>query len=223
MIPSRPLAAALAAALAVAACATPPQLGGTPGLNDPQNRTATGAVAGAALGGLVAGPITGGGTGKAAAGAAAGAMLGAAIGNALDRQAAELEQSLDDSITVSNQGDQLLVTFPQAILFATDSATVGATSQGELRKLAANLQQYPDTNVTIIGHTDNTGDAAYNYNLSQRRAASVGQVLTGAGVSPGRISTVGMGEDQPVASNLSPEGRAQNRRVEVVIKPAGSA
>lgn len=222
MIPSRPVAAALVAALALSACATPPQLGGTPGINDAQNRTAAGAATGAIIGGVIAGPLTGGGGRKAAAGAAAGAILGGAIGNALDRQAAALEQSLDDSITVSNQGDQLLVTFPQAILFATDSATVGATSTGELQKLAANLQQYPDTNVTIIGHTDNTGSAEHNNQLSKRRANSVAQVLINSGVSSRRITTIGRGEDQPVASNLSPEGRAQNRRVEVVIKPAGS-
>ncbi|MCA8879482.1 MAG: OmpA family protein [Rhodobacteraceae bacterium] len=223
MTPSRPLVAAVAAALALSACATPQQFGGTPGINDPQNRTGTGAVAGAIAGGLLAGPITGGGTGTAAAGAAAGAIIGAAIGNALDKQAADLQRSLDDSITVTNQGNQLLVTFPQAILFATDSATVSSGSRGELQKLAANLQQYPNTVVTVIGHTDNTGDAGYNFDLSSRRAGSVASILVNAGVAGSRITAIGRGEDQPVASNLTPEGRAQNRRVEVVIKPTGSS
>jgi len=211
------LIAVAAAGFALAACTQPP---GTPGSGSGGgNRTAAGAALGGILGGTLAGPATGGGTGRTVAGAAAGAAIGGAIGNRLDRQARELEQQLDDSVTVSNEGDQLRVNFPQAILFATDSATVSSSARSELRALARNLQNYPETNIQIIGHTDNTGPADYNFDLSNRRAGAVGAVLVDAGVSANRISATGRGEDQPVASNLSSEGRAQNRRVEVIIRP----
>lgn len=202
--------------LVLASCA-PTYNGTSSGGNE---NTTTGAVTGAVIGGLIAGPITGGGGGKAAAGAVAGAALGGLIGQQLDKQARELDRDLGDGITVNNQGDQLLVSFPQDILFAVDSAAVSSGAQSELRTFAANLQRYPDTNVIITGHTDNTGEAAYNFDLSTRRAGSVASVLVGAGVSGGRITATGRGEDAPIASNLNAEGRAQNRRVEVIIRPA---
>ena len=154
-----------------------------------------------------------------ATGAAAGAAIGGLIGAALDRQAAELERDLGNGITVDNQGDQLLVSFPQDILFATDSAAIDAGRRQDLNALAANLQRYPDTSVQVIGHTDNTGSAAYNFDLSSRRAGTVSSILVGAGVPSSRISSTGRGEDAPIASNLTSEGRAQNRRVEVIISP----
>ncbi|WP_193139583.1 MULTISPECIES: OmpA family protein [unclassified Meridianimarinicoccus] len=207
----------LALALALTAC-TPTYEQGTGSGN---RNTTTGAIIGGVAGGLLAGPVTGGNGGKAAVGAVAGAAVGAAIGSALDRQAAELDQQLGDSITVENQGDKLLVNFPQDILFAVDSASVAESQKAELRTLAANLQRYPDTTVQIIGHTDNTGAASYNFDLSARRAGAVSSVLVGAGVAGKRLSAIGRGEDAPIASNLSVEGRAQNRRVEVVIRPNG--
>lgn len=209
---------AVAAAAALAACAPlyDPNAG-TPGGNANRN---VGAVAGGALGGLLAGPITGGGAGRTVAGAAVGAVAGGAIGTALDRQAAELDRSLGDSVAVENQGDQLLVNFPQDILFATDSAAVGETARSDLQALAQNLTRYPDTQVEIVGHTDNTGSAAHNVDLSSRRAGAVSAALMEGGVASGRITPVGRGEDAPVASNLTEEGRAQNRRVEVIIRPS---
>ncbi|MCA8882982.1 MAG: OmpA family protein [Rhodobacteraceae bacterium] len=204
-------------ATALTGCTTPPQLAGSPA--EP-NRTTSGAIIGGIAGGMIAGPFTGGGGGKAAVGAVAGATLGAAIGNALDRQASELDQELGDSITVQNQGNQLLVSFPQDILFAVDSAAVPDSQKRDLRTLAANLQRYPDTTVEVIGHTDNTGSAAHNFDLSARRAGAVSAVLVDAGVAGSRLTAKGRGEDAPIASNLTPEGRAQNRRVEVIIRPA---
>jgi outer membrane protein OmpA-like peptidoglycan-associated protein len=207
---TRNILIATVGAFALASCA--------PVDNNP--RTTGGAATGAIIGGILAGPATGGSGARTAAGAAAGAAIGGIIGQRLDQQARELDRDLGDNITVTNQGDQLLVNFPQDILFAVDSAAVSGSARTDLQALAANLQRYPDTNVTVIGHTDNTGSAGYNFELSNRRAGSVAGILVNAGVSGARITSIGRGEDAPIASNLSPEGRAQNRRVEVIIRPA---
>lgn len=175
----------------------------------------TGALAGGLLGGLLGkSPAT------AAVGAGIGAIAGGMIGQQLDAQAGDLRSSLsDDRINVVNTGSSLVVTMPDDITFATDSARLTPAIRAELRALAANLRKYPDSTVQVIGHTDNTGAAAYNLNLSRQRAAAVTNVLINNGIAAGRVSAIGKGEDQPVASNLTPEGRAQNRRVEIVILP----
>lgn len=187
---------------------------------DPNQRTKEGAAVGAATGALV-GVITGDSKSdrrrNAVVGGILGAAAGAAIGSNLDKQAAELQGSLDGRIGVIRQGNQLIVRMPQDITFATDSASVSSGLQDDLRTLAASLNKYPNTTVTVLGHTDNTGTAAYNQDLSNRRAGSVAGILIGSGVSSGRIRSVGMGESQPIASNQTPEGRAQNRRVDIVI------
>lgn len=214
-------AALLAAigALGLGACTDP-----TVPTGDPRQRTKEGAAIGAGLGALTGMIVTEGGSGDARdalVGAAVGAAAGAAIGNRLDRQAAELQRDFSsDEIRVVNTGSELVVTMPQGILFDTDSAVVRPDLQSDLRVLARSLNDYPDSTVDVIGHTDNTGSASHNQDLSARRAGSVTAVLTGAGVAPNRLRAFGRGEDQPVASNLTPEGRAQNRRVEIVIRPA---
>ncbi|MEM6374057.1 MAG: OmpA family protein, partial [Pseudomonadota bacterium] len=91
--------------------------------------------------------------------------------------------------------------------------------QNDLGALASNLQAYPESTVQILGHTDSDGDASYNQDLSERRASAVTDILIGGGVAPGRLVAIGRGETQPVASNLTPEGKAQNRRVDIVILP----
>ena len=108
---------------------------------------------------------------------------------------------------------------PQDLLFATDSASLRPDLTSDIRTVAASLLKYPNSRIEVIGHTDNTGSAAYNQDLSQRRAVSVANVLRESGVPNGRISAYGRGEDQPIASNLSAQGRAQNRRVEIIIRP----
>jgi outer membrane protein OmpA-like peptidoglycan-associated protein len=182
--------------------------------------TQSGAVTGAILGGLFGATRKGDDRlAKAAGGAIIGAAVGGLIGQQLDAQAAELDATLDDRIRIVNEGNQLRVIMPEGILFATDSATVNAAIQADLGDLADSLNKYPNTRVEVIGHTDSDGAAAYNQDLSQRRAAAVGSILRGYGVSGGRIVTYGRGEDQPVATNLTPEGKQQNRRVEVLIIP----
>lgn len=185
-----------------------------------QQRTRAGAGVGAVLGGLVGSQIGSGKTGNVLAGAAAGAILGGAIGQSMDQQARDLRNSVNNNnITVTNTGSELVVTMPQDILFATDSTAVRPDLQRDLRAVADNLQQYPNSTIDVIGHTDNTGSAGYNQDLSERRARSVGNVLRDSGVSGNRIETYGRGEDQPVATNLTADGRAQNRRVEIIIRP----
>ena len=196
-------------------------------LNDPNNpnrKAQQGALVGAGVGAL-AGAMTGGDDRDekvrgALIGAAVGAGAGAVIGNQLDKQEAELRQQIgNNQIDIRNTGDRLIVTLPQDITFATDSTSVSPGVQGDLRAVASNLNSYPNTIVQVIGHTDNVGDASYNFDLSQRRAQAVAGILISSGVSSGRIQTIGRGEDQPIASNLTPEGRQQNRRVEIVILP----
>ena len=108
---------------------------------------------------------------------------------------------------------------PQDILFALDSAAVRSDLRRDLGVVAGNLQAYPNSTISIEGHTDNTGPANYNRILSQRRANAVADILVNNGVTPARLYAVGRGENEPVASNLSATGRAQNRRVEIVIRP----
>jgi outer membrane protein OmpA-like peptidoglycan-associated protein len=157
---------------------------------------------------------------NAVLGAAAGALVGGAIGHSLDQQAADLRASMaNESIVIDNRGDHLMVTMPDGILFDTDSATIRAGLQADLRAMARNLQQYPASTVDVIGHTDNTGSADYNQDLSARRASAVAGVLLEQGVDPARVRSFGRGENEPVATNLTPEGRQQNRRVEIIIRP----
>lgn len=209
------LLCAASALVLVTACS------GTGGPNDNIN-TRGGAATGAALGALV-GAATGDTKGErrqqALIGAALGAGIGASVGSALDRQEEELRRALGGNVGIVNNGNNLTVTLPQDILFATNSTAVSPGAQNSIFTLANSLQRYPGSTVNVIGHTDNVGDALFNQDLSQRRAAAVTSILISAGVSPARIRSVGRGEDAPIATNLTPDGRAQNRRVEVIITP----
>lgn len=205
---------ALCAALALAACTDPAQL-------DPNTSyTRDGAIVGGALG-TIGGLIASGGKPRGALiGAAAGAGAGALAGSRLDRQAAELRTAMgNDAVIINQVGENLVVTLPQDILFDVDSTAVRPDLQDELRALALNLNQYPETRAEVVGHTDNTGSAAHNLDLSLRRARAVSGILIANGVAPARVSAFGQGEDAPVASNLTDEGRAQNRRVDIIIRP----
>ncbi len=203
------------ALLLVTACTDPGYVAG----QDPNQKTKQGAILGGIIG-AGTGAMVSDKKGKGALiGGVLGAAGGAAIGNALDKQEAELRQQLDSDVKIVNTGDRLILTMPQDILFATDSATVAPGLRDDLFKVATSLQRYPDTTVQVIGHTDSDGAASYNQQLSERRANAVADVLMDGGVPFGRIRAFGRGEDQPVASNLTPEGKRQNRRVEIVILP----
>lgn len=219
---TKPILLMTAGVLALGACTDPGALGGDP--NNPNRNRNQGAAIGAGLGALV------GAIGRdddraegALIGAAVGGAVGAGIGYSLDQQEADLRQELgNDNVLIQNTGDRLIVTLPQDILFATDSFAVRPNLRRDLNALASNLQRYPQSTVQIIGHTDSDGDAAYNQQLSEQRANSVADVLLNGGVPLNRVQTFGRGEDQPVASNLTAEGKARNRRVEVVILPTAS-
>ena len=187
--------------------------------NDPNRQAKQGAVMGGLLG-AATGAIVSDNRGKGAlVGGVLGAGAGALVGTNLDRQEAELRRDLGNQARITNTGDRLVVSMPQDILFPVDSATLRPDLQGDLRTIASSLNSYPDTTVQVVGHTDNTGAASYNQSLSERRAASVAGVLINSGVSSARVRTLGAGENQPIASNLTAEGRALNRRVEIVIVP----
>ena len=209
-----PLILTLVGTLALSAC------DGQYNSTDPNARTKTGAVAGAIIGAAIGASATEDSGAKAIIGAVAGGLVGGAIGSALDQQAADLASSIGNSrVSVTNMGSYLVVNMPDDLLFATDSATLRPDLASDLRAVGRNLLKYPRNDVQVIGHTDNSGAAAYNQDLSQRRASAVAAILAGEGVPYNRMSAIGRGEDQPVASNLTPQGRAQNRRVEIIIRP----
>ncbi len=211
-----PILLSAVAAIGLTACVDPnyaPQ--------DPNARTKNGAVIGGVIGALAGATSKGDDKlAKAVVGGAIGAAIGGAIGQSLDQQAADLRGSIGNSnISVTNYGDYLVVNMPQDVLFATDSATLRPDLTRDIKTVAANLLKYPNSKIEVVGHTDNSGSAAYNQDLSQRRAVSVANVLRESGVPNSRIAAYGRGEDQPIASNLSAEGRAKNRRVEIIIRP----
>ncbi|WIY27127.1 OmpA family protein [Parasedimentitalea psychrophila] len=212
-------ATVLIAALGLGACTNATLLDNYNG--DPNQNTKSGAIIGGILGASV-GALSNSSNKTAAVlgGAALGAAAGGAIGYNLDQQAAELRQQLDnEGITIVNTGDRLIVSLPDDLTFASDSSAISASVRSDLQKIANSLLRYPDSSVQVIGHTDSDGDATYNQSLSVRRANAVADQVQAGGVPYNRVQTYGRGEDQPVASNLTVEGKAQNRRVEIVVIP----
>lgn len=180
---------------------------------------------GAALGAGI-GALAGGGKGAgigAAIGAAVGAGTGALVGRRMDKQQAELERQLAESnaqietVTDKNNLQAIKVTFPDGILFQTGKSNLSSASMVDLSKFASSVANNPDTDVTIYGHTDNTGSRAVNEKLSLDRALAVSNYLVGQGINRTRITTEGLAYDSPVADNSTVEGRARNRRVEIFI------
>ena len=185
---------------------------------DPFN-TKNGAIIGATAG-VVSGLLTGDDSNGTIKRALAGAALGAAIGNELDIQEEELRKDLGGSgALIKNTGDSLIVTLPEAITFDINSSTVRYTLEDSLVRLAKSLNKYPNTNIDVIGHTDNVGNESYNQELSARRAGSVAAILAQSGVSQSRMRAYGRGELKPIKSNDTANGRAANRRVEIIITP----
>ncbi|HMG10134.1 MAG TPA: OmpA family protein, partial [Mucilaginibacter sp.] len=182
-------------------------------------KTQKGAAIGAGAGGTVGAFI-----GKAAGNTALGAIIGGAVGGTagafigrnMDRQAAEIKQTVPGA-TVTREGEGILVKFDSGILFDTDKADLKPAAQTNLQNLATSLQKNANTNILIVGHTDDTGSDSHNMDLSVRRAESVKSYIVAGNVSASRLTTSGKGEAEPIADNTTTAGRSQNRRVEIVI------
>lgn len=180
--------------------------------------TGAGAAVGAGVGALIGGQK--GAAIGAAIGTAVGAGTGAIIGDVMDRKAKELEDALDanvETVTDINGLTAVKVTFDNGILFATNKSTLSSEAKAQLKTFAEQMQDLPDTQITVYGHTDNTGTAEVNERISKQRADAVTAQLTANGIDKARIVSEGKSFNEPVASNDTAEGRAQNRRVEVYI------
>lgn len=153
-------------------------------------------------------------------GAGIGALAGGGIGYYMDVQEAKLRQRLRNSgVSVTRVGNQIMLNMPGNVTFDTNRAEINAGFYDVLNSVAVVLKEYEKTTVDVIGHTDSVGSEAYNQRLSENRARSVAEYLSGQGVMSARLLIAGMGEAQPIAANATPEGRAQNRRVNIQIAP----
>ncbi|MBT2186216.1 OmpA family protein [Sphingobium nicotianae] len=211
------LASAALASLALSGCVTDPETG-----NRKISKAAIGGVGGA-LGGYLLGDLLGGRNDRTEkiVGAGIGAIAGAGVGAYMDAQEKKMrERTAGTGVDVVRQGDELLLRMPSGITFATNKSDIQPQFRPTLDEVAATLAEYPKTMIDVLGHTDSDGSEAYNQKLSEQRAQSVAGYLTGHGIAPVRLATKGYGEMQPIASNETPEGKAQNRRVEIKIVPA---
>lgn len=187
--------------------------------NNTQKGAVIGAAAGAVIGGVLGNNVGKGGNGTAGAvlGGVIGGMAGAAIGNKMDKQAREIENALP-SAEVERVGEGIkLVLGENAVRFETSKSTLTAQARQNLDKLVPVFMEYPDTDIMIFGFTDSTGRLEFNQKLSEDRAASVRAYLISKGLAASRFQTTGMGPQDPIATNDTPEGRSKNRRVEFAI------
>ena len=213
------LAATLAAL--VTGCASNPNDPNAPDSNKTAIYGGLGALAGAVAGAAINHDDRGKG---AAIGAVVGGAAGGGYGYYADKQEEELRRSMQGTgVEVQRQGDTIQLIMPGNITFATDSANIASNFYTPLNNLATSFRQYNQNSIEVVGHTDSTGSHAYNMDLSQRRAQSVVTYLTAQGVDATRLSSRGAGPDQPIADNATADGRAQNRRVEVTLRPLPGA
>lgn len=183
------------------------------------NKTSKGAGIGA-LAGLATAVLVGGDRKKLLAGAGIGALVGGSVGYYMDRQEDKLRQQLRSTgVSVTRNGNNIILNMPGNITFATDSSNISADFYRVLDSVALVLKEYEKTYVDVVGYTDDTGAEAYNQTLSEKRASSVARYLESQGVLPARLVSSGMGESNPIASNATAQGRALNRRVEIILTP----
>ena len=209
---------AAASFILVAGCATNPYQG-------EHAKTATGATVGAGAGAVLGGVVSGRSdrTQGALIGAAVGATVGGLIGRQMDQQEAELRRQMQGTgVEVQREGDTIRLQAPENITFDTNRADVKPQFRPVLDQLATSISQYPGTVIRVEGHTDSTGSATYNQTLSENRAQSVRSYLMQRGVPGQRMEAIGYGFNRPLADNATAAGRAENRRVEVLIIPAQS-
>ncbi|MBH3009365.1 OmpA family lipoprotein [Serratia ureilytica] len=211
------IAGAVSVALTLSACTTNPYTG-----ESEVGKSGIGAGLGAALGagvGVLSSSKKDRGKG-ALIGAAAGAALGGGAGYYMDVQEAKLRDKMKGTgVSVTRQGDNIVLNMPNNVTFDSSSATLKPAGANTLTGVAMVLKEYPKTAVNVIGYTDSTGSRSLNMNLSQQRADGVASALITQGVAANRIRTAGAGPDNPIASNSTAEGKAQNRRVEIPLSP----
>jgi outer membrane protein OmpA-like peptidoglycan-associated protein len=183
------------------------------------NKSQKGAVIGGAGGGVVGG-VVGRAFGNTAMGAIIGATVGgvggAVIGRQMDKQAEEIAKEMGDA-DVIREGEAIVIKFKEQVLFAYDRSDLNANAKTSLDKLRTTLLKYPETNITIIGHTDSKGTKQYNQTLSETRANTVANYTSQNGIDKNHLTAIGKGETDPIATNDTEEGSASNRRVEFVI------
>ena len=185
----------------------------TKNANNKQKGSVIGSAGGAVIGGVVGNNTGDGNTALGAIiGGVVGGAAGAIIGNRMDEQAKEIEQEIPGA-EVERVGEGINVTFDES----TEKYNINSKSQATLNKLADIFKEYPDSNILVEGHTDDTGSESYNLTLSKNRAQAVTNYLTSQGLSSGRFDTKWYGEAQPKYDNETAEGRAKNRRVELAI------
>jgi outer membrane protein OmpA-like peptidoglycan-associated protein len=208
------------AVLSLSACTTMNAYTGDQQLSS----TAGGAMIGAGTGAIL-GAVAGSATGTdpriaALIGAGIGGLTGAAVGHYMDQQEAELRAQLQGTgVSVTRAGNQIILNMPSNITFDVDQATVQPSFNETLVSVGLVLKKFNKTIVDVYGHTDNTGSDAHNQDLSQRRAVAVATILANQGIDQRRFYIEGKGETDPIASNATETGRAQNRRVEIQISP----
>lgn len=206
--------AAFCSVLMISGCATMNPYTGETQTSDTAIGTGVGAVGGAAIGALV-----GGGRG-ALVGGALGALTGGLVGHTFDRENEELRQVLvGTGVQVRKYRDSIQLIMASDVTFDTNYADFRSDFYPTLNSVAIVLRKYNKTSITVTGFTDNVGSAAYNQQLSEHRAQSVGSYLVSQGISPNRLFTQGMGKRDPIAPNDSPAGRAMNRRVVITLRP----
>lgn len=203
----------LGSALALGGCVTNPQTG-----QQEISKTALYGVGGAVTCGIV-GKLVAGNNGARNSAIACG-VVGAGAGAYMDYQEKLLRDKLANTpVQVERQGDQIKLVMPENVTFATNSAQLDAKASASLDQVAQVLAKYTDTTIRVNGYTDSTGSDAINQPLSENRARSVSDYLVRSGVAANRITALGYGSRNPVASNDTVEGRAQNRRVEILVNP----
>jgi outer membrane protein OmpA-like peptidoglycan-associated protein len=179
--------------------------------NRTQRGAAIGAVAGGVLGAVLGNNLGKGGNGALGAvlGGVIGGVAGGVIGNKMDKQARAKVERVGEGIK--------LVLGENSVRFDTNKSTLTSGAKANLDKLVPVFKSYADTDIVIYGYTDSTGKVEYNQTLSEKRAASVKSYLAGKGINTARFTTTGLGIGDPIATNETPEGRSQNRRVEFAI------
>jgi outer membrane protein OmpA-like peptidoglycan-associated protein len=201
--------------IALAGCTTDPYTG------QPQiSRTAIGAVLGSAAGAGVGALADRNHARGALIGAGVGALAGGAVGGYMDYQEKKLRERLQGTgVSVTRVGNEIVLNMPGNVTFDVDRAEIRSSFYPVLNSVVLVVQEYNKTIIEVSGHTDNTGSDSHNLDLSNRRAAAVGSYLTAQQVMPQRVLTQGFGEQRPISNNDTPEGRQQNRRVELRLVP----